>query len=77
MKLTPVESIPNRKDRHDLQSIIEEFANGDVKFAKIEFNDHDYKSAVSCRSAFGKAVSVAGHPMKVFLRNGEVFLSKV
>lgn len=44
MKLIPVEAVPNRRGRHHLQDLIEEFVRSDDKVVKIDFSDHDYKS---------------------------------
>lgn len=77
MKLVPVEAVPKRRSRHHLQDLIEEFVTGDAKVVKIDFNDHDYKSSQVCRSCLGVAAKKSGHPIKVSLRDGEVFLSKL
>lgn len=77
MKLIPVNEIPRRRGRHHLQDLIKEFVESDVKIVKIDFNDHDYKSSKVCRSCLGVAAKKSGHPIKVSLREGEVFLSKI
>ena len=55
MKLIPVEAVPKRRGRHHLQDLIEEFVKSDDKVVKIDFSDHDYKSAKVCRSCLGVA----------------------
>lgn len=77
MKLIPVESLPKRRARHHLQDLIEEFVNGDAEIVKIDFSDHDYKSSKVCRSCLGVAAKKSGHQIKVSLRDGEVYLSKL
>lgn len=77
MKLTPVEAAPNRRGRHHLQDLIDEFVKGDDRVVKIDFSDHDYKSAKVCRSCLGVAAKKSGHPIKVSLRENVVYLSKV
>lgn len=77
MKLIPVETVPKRRSRHHLQDLIEEFVNGDAKNVKVDFRDHDYKSSKVCRSCLGVAAKKSGHPIRVSLRNDEVFLSKL
>ena len=77
MKLIPVEAVPKRRGRHHLQDLIEEFVRGDDKVVQIDFSDHDYKSAKVCRSCLGVASKHSGHPIKVSLREGIVYLSKL
>lgn len=77
MKLIPVESVPKRRARHHLQDLIEEFVNGDAEIVRIDFNDHDYKSSKVCRSCLGVAAKQSGYRIKVSIRDGEVFLSKI
>lgn len=69
MKLIPVEAVPKRRGRHHLQDLIEEFVRGDAQ--------HDYKSEKVCRSCLGVAAKHSGHPIKVSLREGVVYLSKI
>ncbi|WP_295757853.1 hypothetical protein [uncultured Oscillibacter sp.] len=77
MKLIPVEAVPKRRGRHHLQDLIEEFVKGDAEVVQIDFSDHDYKSAQVCRSCLGVATKKSGHPIKVSLREGVVYLSKM
>lgn len=77
MKLIPVEAVPKRRGRHHLQDLIEEFVKSDDKGVKIDFSDHDYKSAKVCRSCLGVAAKHSGHSIKVSLREGIVYLSKM
>ena len=71
MKLIPVEAVPKRRGRHHLQDLIEEFARSDA------FSEHDYKSEKVCRSCLGVAAKHSGYPIKVSLREGVVYLSKI
>ncbi len=77
MKLIPVEAVPKRRGRHHLQDLIEEFVKGDAEVVQIDFSDHDYKSAQVCRPCLGVATKKSGHPIKVSLREGVVYLSKM
>lgn len=77
MKLIPVEAVPKRRSRHHLQDLIAEFVKSDDKVVKIDFSDHDYKSAKVCRSCLGVAAKQSGYPIKVSLREGIVYLSKM
>lgn len=77
MKLIPVESIPKKRARHNLQDLIQEFVNGDAEIVKVDFSDQDYKSGKVCRSCLWSAVKRSGHHVRVSLRNDEVFLTKL
>lgn len=77
MKLIPVEFVPKRRGRHHLQDLIEEFMRGSDKIVKIDFFERDYKSAKVCRSCLGVAAKHSGYPIKVLLREGVVYLSKM
>ncbi len=77
MKLIPVEAVPKRQGRHHLQDLIEEFMKSDAKVVKIDLSKHDYKSTKVCRSCLGVAAKLSGYPIKVSLREGNVYLSKV
>lgn len=77
MKLIPVDSVPKWRGRHDLQGMIAEFVNGDDKIVRIDFNEHDYKSAIVCRACIGLAVKRSGHPIRVSIRGNEVFMRKI
>lgn len=77
MKFIPVEAVPKRRSRHHLQDFIEEFVRSDTKVVQIDFSEHDYKSAKVCRSCLGIAAKHSGHPIKVSLREGVVYMSKI
>lgn len=76
MKLVPVDQIPKMNSRHRLQELIEEFVNTDAKIVKVEFGEDDYKSPTVCRSCLAAAVKRSKHPVKVWRRGNEIFLSK-
>ena len=77
MKFIPVEAVPKRRFKHHLQDLIEEFVKGDAEVVKIDLHEHEYKSAKVCRSCLGIAAKKSGYPVKVFYRDGVVYLSKV
>jgi len=77
MKFIPVDSVPDRRYRHPLQDMIEEFSNGENDIVKVDITERDYKSARSCYSCLHAAIKKSRHPVKVMFRDGEVFLSKI
>ena len=76
MKFTVVEKIPERKAKKKLAYILDEFMNMNVKFAKFEFNENEYKTASSANGALRKSAARFGYPIKVQLINGEIYFER-
>lgn len=76
MKLTPVENLPKKGLRHDLQGIIKEFAESNQRNVLIVLKDGEYKSIGVCRSCFGVAIKKSGYAIRVCTRDGKVYLTK-
>lgn len=51
MTLTYVEEVPvvERRGRHNLQNLIQEFINEDKDIARVDWTEKDYKNASVCR----------------------------
>lgn len=80
MKLVFVDSLPKRTTRgwnNKLQQLIEEFAHSSQKIAKIDCGEGAYKSPIVCYSSVRAAAKRANHPVKVVMRQGDVYLVKV
>lgn len=77
MKIVPVEAVPRRNPKHDLQNFIKDFIESDYQIVKIDFNEHDYKSPTSCRSCVGIAAKRSGYPIGVAIRGDDVYLWKL
>lgn len=78
LKLKEVEGIPVSGKRHDLQSLIKEFADSSYSVAEIEFKfGSDYVSARVCSSCIANAIKRSRrYGVKVSLRGDRVFLVK-
>ena len=77
MTLEFVEKLPKRKrPRHRLQDFIEKFVNDDHKIAKVNLDEHDYKSLKVCYSCLRVAVQRSGRLVKVMMRGSDVYLVK-
>lgn len=78
LKLTPVETIPAYGKRHDLQSLIGEFAKTNREVMEVEFEiDSDYKSAAVCRSCLANAINRSRrYGIKAVRSGNRVFLVK-
>ncbi len=78
MTFVQVDEIPKRKaSRHNLQDFIKEFENSDAKFVRIDLSECDYKSYMVCASCMRIAVKRSKRPIKVFVRDGNVYLGKI
>ena len=78
MKLTFVEKLPDRaRGYKHLQELIDDFCNNDAKVVKVEFTSQEYVSAESCYNAWHKAIKRSKRPVKVTMRNKEVYLVKI
>lgn len=76
MKLIPVESVPERRGKHRLQDLIQEFVDSSADVVKVDFSERDYKSASVCRSCLANAIIRSRCSVKVWRRGDEVFLSR-
>lgn len=81
MKFVPVENVPAPRQgwcpQHNLQHLIDEFANASVNTAKVEFTEKDYKSPKNCCNSLRKAIKKSGYKIKVLQKRNDVFLSKI
>ena len=82
MKIVEVDYIPETVqhttiERNKIVNVIEEFLyRSDARFVRVDYEDGDYHYATVCRSAFASAIERRGYPVRVFLRNGKVYLAK-
>lgn len=74
MTFTKVEKVPERTSKHRLVAFLEQFMAENIKFAKLNFNEHDYKSAYSAYENMYRANKKNGFPIKVVKRGEEVYL---
>lgn len=54
MKLVAIDKLPDGRKYHKVQRLIEEFANSDAKFCKIEIEPGEYKSRNSAWNSIGR-----------------------
>lgn len=78
MTLTYVEEVPvvERRGRHNLQNLIQEFINEDKDIARVDWTEKDYKNASVCRQCIYRAVKLSGHKIEIFKRGNEVYMMK-
>lgn len=77
MKFVVVERLPEKScGKKRLEYILEEFMNMNVKFAKFEFNENEYKHANSAYGNLRRAAVKLGLPITVRIRNNEVYFER-
>lgn len=74
MKFVEVKEVPERTHKKDLRKILEDFMTTNIKVAKVDFNDGDYKEARYCANSIAVAVRRAALPITVTRRGEEVYL---
>lgn len=79
MTLTPVESLPKRAvyGRNDIEKLIKEFVNSGVKIARIDYRAYEYKSSNALYSGVYNAIARLEVPVKVRMRNLQVYLIRL
>ena len=65
MTFVKVDNLPGRRNKKDLRGFLKEFITADIKVAKINLN---------CYNALGTSIKRGGFPIKVRMRNGELYL---
>ena len=78
MKLEKTNFIPDteRRNRHDLQEIIDGFCNSDVEMARVVISETDYKTIIGCYNCMYRAIKRSKHPVKVVKRGNSIYLVK-
>lgn len=76
MKFTVVKEIPERTKKKKLLHILDEFMNMNVKYAKFEFNENEYKTASSANGNLRKAANNYGYPITVRMVDGVVYFER-
>lgn len=77
MKFTVVERLPEKRcGKKRLKHIFDEFVNMNVQFAKFEFNENEYKHAQSAYGNLHRAAIKYGYPVKVHIRNNEIYFER-
>lgn len=76
MKLIPTDYIPEKRQKHKLQNLIEEFVHSPYKVVKCQFTKDDYISPVVCATCLRNAIRRSKYSVKVHKRGDEVYLAK-
>lgn len=73
MKLTFVEKLPERRNHHDVQRLIKEFADSDCEFAKIEIHENDYPDLYHAYKSIHRSVQVSKRMVKLVKCGDELY----
>ena len=82
MKIVEVDYIPETIqpvtcERKKVISVIEDFLyKSDAKFVRVDYTYAEYKYPTACRASFAAAIERRGYPVRVLIRNGEVYLAR-
>ncbi len=73
IKFVEVKEVPICQKKN-LQNYLEEFMNMNIKVARVEFDELDYKNIDAAAAAFNNSAKRGGFPITVTRRNGELYL---
>ena len=74
MRFVEVEEVPRRNAKKHLQGYLQEFMNMNIKVAKLDFNEREYKSPSIARSVIAIAIKKSGLPSTITKRGDEIYL---
>lgn len=77
MKFIKVDTIPERKAYdHKVRDMVEDFINGRDEIVKVDLSDGGYKNQMVAYTCLKGVVKRSKSPIKVIMRNGEVYLTR-
>jgi hypothetical protein len=77
MKAIAVHCIPERMHgNHKLRRFFEDFITSNIKLAKIELSEVEYKSPKVAQNVMGIAARRGKYPVKVMLRGDDIYLQR-
>lgn len=74
MKFVEVEKVPGRRENHRLKDKWDEFMAMNIKVAKIELDENDYKSIATARSVMSVSINRYGYPITITRRGNDLYL---
>lgn len=81
MKFIPIEALPKkttkRMHRKDLEKMLADFMESDIKLALVELDSDDYSDTMFCRNSLRAAIARYRYPVKVHYRSGNTYLCKI
>ena len=57
-----------------MQALVREFMSMNIKIARVDFDEHDYKNTKSACGSFSRAIKDGGFPISVKMIDKELYL---
>lgn len=76
MKFVKVDKVPDVKKKHyaKLKADWQEFMDMNVKIAKVDLTQYNYKNVLTARQVMGKSIHRFGFPIDIMKRGDEIYL---
>ena len=74
MKFVEVEKVPGQRTNHRLKDKWDEFMAMNIKVAKIELDENDYKSITTAKSVMAVSIKRYGYPITITRRGNDLYL---
>ena len=74
MKFVKVDKVPERNRKKRLREFLDEFMSANIKVAKVELNEGDYKTPEVRARCIYHSVKMGAYPIRVTRVKDEVFL---
>lgn len=76
MKFVPVNELPGRAEKKSLKHVFKEFMAENVKYARVDLTQFDYKSPTVAFSVLSIASRRHCVDIKVHIRNNEIYFER-
>lgn len=77
MKFVEVERLPEkRRPKKSLRNLFDEFISMNVKLARVDITERDYKNTMVGYGVMRTAAKRYGAPIKVYIRNDEIYFER-
>lgn len=73
-KFIKVDEVPDRRNYANLKADWKEFMGMNVKVAKVDLAQYNYKSPIIAATVMARSVKYHGQPIDVIRRKDEVFI---
>ena len=79
MTLTPVKSLPKKTcfGKNNVRKILEDFVSSDMVIARVDYHAGEYKNSYTLYSTIHKAIKLKELPIRICMRNQQVYLIKM
>ena len=79
MTLTPVKTLPKRAvcSKNDIEKLLQDFVSSCMKIARVDYSNIEYESSTTLRTSLYYAIERSNVPVRVCIRNHQVYLIKL